>query len=147
MLLIDSIQFSSQPVQISNRLVNIFDLITNLVGTNLATVTDDRFAINERALKLSGNNQGLEFKIKSNGFDLLGTKWAKSGSFSIIVDDQKPIEFNAKTNPNNEINNVILASINLDPNQIHKIKIITNDQDATYLFNGLQTYGKNVTFY
>ena len=147
MLLIDSIQFSSQPVQISNRLVNIFDPMINLVGTNLATVTDDRFAINGCSLKLTGNNQGIEFKIKANGFDLLGTKWAKSGNFSIIVDEQQPIEFNAKTNPNNEINNVILASINLDPNQIHKIKIITNDQDATYLFNGLQTYGKNVKFY
>lgn len=66
---------------------------------------------------------------------------------NLILFEQKPIEFNAKPNANDEINNVILASINLDPNKIYKIKIITNVQDATYLFNGLETYGKNVKFY
>lgn len=66
---------------------------------------------------------------------------------NLILFEQKPIKFNAKTNANDEINNVILAGINLDPNKIYKIKIITNVQDAAYLFNGLETYGKNVKFY
>ena len=145
-LILDSVQFSSQPYLKVNKVISAQDPAIDVYGQDWKLVANDpnqnMSAVNGLALTTSKEKEYIEFNLFAQGFDIVGQK-GQTSQFDLYIDDKLVGTFDT-ANPV-RLDNEILASYNSNnpDGSWMKVKIV-NRIDKPLFINYFQTYGQNV---
>ena len=145
-LILDSVQFSSQPYLKVNKVISAQDPAIDIYGQDWKLVANDpnqnMSAVNGLALTTSKEKEYIEFNLFAQGFDIVGQK-GQTSQFDLYIDDKLIKTFD--TANATRLDNEILASYNSNnpDGSLMKVKIV-NRANKPLFINYFQTYGQNV---
>ena len=145
-LILDSVEFSSQPYLKVNKLISAQDPAIDVYGQDWKLVANDpnqnMSAVNGLALTTSKEKEYIEFNLFAQGFDIVGQK-GQTSQFDLYIDDKLVDTFD--TANATRLDNEILASYNSNnpDGSWMKVKIV-NRANKPLFINYFQTYGQNV---
>ena len=145
-LILDSVEFSSQPYLKVNKVISAQDPAIDVYGQDWKLVANDpnqnMSAVNGLALTTSKEKEFIEFNLFAQGFDIVGQK-GQTSQFDLYIDDKLVDTFD--TANATRLDNEILASYNSNnpDGSWMKVKIV-NRANKPLFINYIQTYGQNV---
>ena len=145
-VILDSVQFSSQPYLKVNKVISVQDPAIDIYGKNWKLIANDpnvnMSAVNGLALTTSKEKEFIEFNLFAQGFDIVGQK-GQTSQFDLYIDNKLVGTFDT-ANPV-RLDNEILASYNSNnPNgSWMKVKIVNRINKPLFI-NYFQTYGPEV---